>query len=183
MTRFAALVLVCFAVSVTTFATSYGPPLDREICSPNGLFLLRIHARSGKHEVFGANSPSRRKPLWSFVRHVWHDECFVSDDGNSVVWVAWQFVKKNDLQTNAIEVWSSQGLASQASYSKVGDVRPLSRGEVGPIGDFWRVWRADCAWENGLVVIKHRKGTISVDPASCTITRSDASRRVSEPVR
>ncbi|MBK8094420.1 MAG: hypothetical protein IPK32_21265 [Verrucomicrobiaceae bacterium] len=152
------------------FATSFAPPKDRLVKSENEHFVLRVHAKNGKHEVFAAKNPKR--VLWSFTRPIWHDEYFVSDDGSRVVWIAWEFVKTDELQNNAVEIWSKDGIAKKASFKEVGDIHRPSSEQVAPIGDFWRIWRDDCTCKNGIItLLQRRKNSVRVDLNHTTITK------------
>ncbi len=151
------------------FGTSYAPLQERLVKSQNGLFVLRVHPKDGMHEVFAAKEP--RRVLWSFTRTVWHDEYFVSDDGLRVAWIAWEFVKTDELQNSAVEIWTKDGIAKKASFTDVGDLHRPSSKEVTPIGDFWRIWRDACMHRDGIVTIQQRKNSVRVDLSNATITK------------
>ena len=150
--------------------TSYAPPEDRRVKSQNELFVLRVHPKGGKHEIFAAKDLKR--VLWSFTRPVWHDEYFVSDDGLRVVWIAWEFVKTDELQNSAVEIWSKDGIVKKASFIELGDMHRPSSEQVAPIGGFWRIWRDACMFKDGKVTIQQRrKNTVRVDLNNATITK------------
>lgn len=162
--------VVLMAFASTAFATSYAPPTDREIKSSNGKYILRISAKDSMHYVFEKSSP--KKVLWSFSRHLWHDDYYLSDDGARVVWVAWPYVQVSETSKSAIEVWTKDGLKEAATFDKVGDLRKPSKGEIAPIGDFWRVWRAASFYEHGQVtVVQSHKITVNIDLKTGKISR------------
>ena len=130
-------------------ATSFGPPTNRTVKSPNGEVELRIKAKSGRHVIYKG---SRR--LWSFKKEVWHNDYFVSNDGKYVMWVAWEFVSFENLDEAALIIFSADGEILRKSFSEVSTPRRYQRGEVGPIGDFWRIWRGKIEQENDLVKIE-----------------------------
>jgi len=144
------LVMACFCFISSAQATSYAKPKDRDIKSSNGQYLLHINAGSGLHEV-----KEGEKVLWSFEKNVWHNDYYVSDDGKYVLWVAWKYVKEEDLQAEAVVVYSSEGVVLKKTYAEVGTPRKYKEDEIGPIGDFWRIWRAG-------VIIKERVISIEV---------------------
>jgi hypothetical protein len=153
------------------FGTSYAPPEDRLLKSQNELFVLRVHPKSGKHEIFAAKNPKR--VLWSFTRPVWHDEYFVSDDGLHVVWVSWEFVKTDDLQNSAVEIWCKDGIAQKGSYTEIGDIRRPSSEQVSPIGESWRIWRDACTCKDGIVTIQQRrKQSVRINLNNLAITKT-----------
>ena len=163
-------IVLIAAFLVDVFGTSYAPPQERLVKSQNELFVLRVHPKGGKHEIFAAKDPQR--VLWSFTRPVWHDEYFVSDDGLRIVWIAWQYVKTDELQNGAVELWSKDGIAKKASFTEVGDIHRPSSEQVAPIGDFWRIWRDACTCKDGIVTIQQRrKNSVRVDLNNATITK------------
>ena len=142
-----AVILLCFVDSL--MATKFGPPKDVEIKSPNGQFLLHISAESGRHEVREGS-----KVLWSFDRDVWHDDYFVSDDGQFVLWVSWFFVKAEDVKATALTVYSKSGAAFEKTFAELGTPRAYRKDEIGPIGDFWRIWRGDVSRKGEVISIE-----------------------------
>ena len=145
-----ALVPVLFAGMLTTaLATSFAPPTDRVVKSPNGTYALHIHAKSGKHEIKKGN-----EVLWSFKRDVWHNDYYLSDNGKHVLWVGWQYIKVSDAsKTSAIAVYSADGSVSERTISKVSTPRRYKKTEIGPIGSFWRIWRDKSSREGEIVTI------------------------------
>ena len=128
--------------------TSYAPPEDRTAQSPNGKFTLRIDPKSGRHRVYQG-----KKRLWSFQQEVWHDAFFLSNDGQRVMWLAWPYVQTEALNTPAMIIFSPSGIVLQRSYSEVSKPRRYRRGEIGPIGSFWRVWRDDASQDGDTVTV------------------------------
>jgi hypothetical protein len=129
-------------------ATSYADPEDQVVKSPNGQYHLHIKAKTGLHEM-----REGEKVLWSFNREVWHDDYFVSNDGKHVLWVSWDTVKEDDVKTEALVVYASAGVALKKTYAELGTPRPYHKGEVGPIGDFWRIWRGDITRKDEVISI------------------------------
>jgi len=134
----------------TALATSFAEPQDREVKSANGKYSLKIEAESGKHRIYEGE-----KLLWSFEREIWHDEYFVSNDGKHVLWVAWKFVREDQVKRDvAVKVYGAKGVEMSQTYDQVSQPRPYAEGEVGPIGDFWRIWRGECKQEGDVVTIQ-----------------------------
>lgn len=129
-------------------ATSYADPKDHVVKSPNGQYHLHINAKSGLHEL-----REGEKALWSFNREVWHDDYLVSSDGKHVLWVSWDSVKVDDVKTESLVVYSSDGVAFKKTFAELGTPRPYHKGEIGPIGDFWRIWREDVTRKEEVVSI------------------------------
>ena len=127
-------------------ATSYAPPEDRVVKSANGQYSLDINAETNRHEI-----RKGKKVLWSFERRIWHDEFYLSNDGQRVLWVAWENVQVDDAkrwrnrqadqaqQEEAIVVYSPDGVLVRKTFAEVS--APIKPVGPGPIGDFWRVWR------------------------------------------
>jgi len=146
------LSLTSLAVSgflTSAMATSYAPPQDKEVKSANGKYTLKITAKTGEHRVFVGN-----KELWSFKRDVWHHETFLSNDGAHVVWVAWRHVKdESTAKGEAIAAYSAEGKVVSKTYDQVSKPRARGGREIGPIGDFWRLWRGKVEQEGNAVTI------------------------------
>ena len=127
-------------------ATSYAPPQDRVVRSPNGQYSLEINAKNSRHEI-----RKGKEVLWSFERRIWHDEFYLSNDGQRVLWVAWERVQVDDgkgwrnrqadeaQQEEAIVIYSPDGVILKKTFAEVSN--PVKPEGPGPIGDFWRVWR------------------------------------------
>ncbi|MFM7180527.1 MAG: hypothetical protein ACKO2G_03560 [Verrucomicrobiales bacterium] len=128
--------VIFFSLISSARATKFAAPEDEEVKSPNGRYLLHINAKSGQHEVREGT-----KVLWSFKKDVWHNNYSVSNDGKHVLWVAWTFVKAEDIKTEALTVYSSEGVVLKKTYAELGTPRRYRDDEIGPIGDFWRIWR------------------------------------------
>ena len=138
-------------------ATSFVQPKDQKIYSSNGQYVLHIKAKSGHHDVRkskGGLLPFLRKHSWSFKREVRHDQYFVSNDGKYVLWVAWPFVQINSVQKPAIIIYSAKGEVLSRQYSDISKPRRYRRREVGPIGDFWRIWRGEVTSKGDVITIE-----------------------------
>jgi hypothetical protein len=138
--------ILAFGFLTKAMATSYGPPQNRVVKSPNGQYSLNINTRSSRHEI-----RKGKEVLWSFERRIWHDEFYLSNDGQRVLWVAWDHVQVDDgkgwrnrqadeaQQEEAVVVYSPDGVLLKKTFAEVSiPAKPVG---PGPIGDFWRVWR------------------------------------------
>jgi hypothetical protein len=136
-------------------ATKIGQPEDRVVRSPNSEYVLHIETKSGRHEIRKGT-----KVLWSFARKVWHDNYYLSNDGQSVLWVAWKHVKADDVEKNeALSIYSSEGVVSSKTFLEVSKPRHRREKERGPIGDFWRIWRDEKIARKGDVISIAVEGT------------------------
>lgn len=152
-----------------SFGTSIVPPSDKTILSPNQSYELKISAKSGLHRLRKAYG--LHKTLWTFRRHVWHDEYFVSSTGGHVACISWEFVKIEDLDLPAVVIYGATGEVAKMTFRQVGDARRYRRREIGPIGEFWRVWREAVAHTGETVEIKTPSGRkLAVDLAKGSIT-------------
>lgn len=154
----AAVLLIGFFNSAS--ATRFVAPSDQVVKSPNGQFHLHINATSGLHELREGT-----KFLWSFQRNVWHHDYFVSNDGKHVMWLSWRFVKADDLETEALTVHSSVGVALKKTFAELGTPRPYKNDEIGPIGDFWRIWRGEVTRKGEVIsiAVEGREKPIEID--------------------
>ena len=133
----------------TAMATKYAMPQDSEVKSDNGKYVLKITAKTGKHGVYEGD-----KLLWSFEREVWHNGYFLSNDGKHVLWVAWKHMKAEHTdKKEAVVAYAAEGKVMSKTFGQVSEPRPRGAREVGPIGDFWRLWRGKMEQEGNKVTI------------------------------
>lgn len=145
------LLLGCSIVQGTRFA----PPEKDEVFSLNGKFYVKIDPDSETHQVFSIED---LEPIWEFQRKVWHEEYFIANDGQSVVLVAWPFVSEPNLDKPAIIVYRADGKADNLAYNAVSTPRKYHPGEVGPLGDRWRIWRKGAEVQKTDLVIEVEGG-------------------------
>ncbi len=133
-------VLILCCMTSVAFATSYAPADAKKIYSLNKYYYIDFNPNQKQQNVMQENN---KKPLWSFnVDNQLGDEFFISNDGKHAYVIRSKFVKIDDLNTPAILIFSPKG-KTQYTYSQLGKPRVYRYREVGPIGDFWRVWRGD----------------------------------------
>lgn len=120
-------------------AYSMAEPEKHRVYSPNQEYFLVVNPRTYKHAVY--RSGFHLWPIWSFRQKIQFDSFYLSDDGESVAVVAWAFVQKNDTSKGAaVSIWHRNGKKCVFSFSDLSRPRPYRRGEIGPIGSFWRIW-------------------------------------------
>lgn len=130
-------------------AFKVAPPQDRSVRSPNGQYVLEINAKSGQHQVKKGS-----KTLWSFKKGANYGEYCLSNDGRFVFWASWAYVQADEAKKEvALAVYSSEGTVLQKRYAEVSVPRPYKEREIGPMGDFWRVWRQKVTQKEDLVSI------------------------------
>lgn len=143
-----AIALVCSAH--TALATSYAPPTKHDEPSPDQRFVLEVDPDSGVQTVVAA--ADRTRPLWSFRHPGGFDGYYLANDGRTVAVVAWEFVKVEDLDQPAIELWNASGRVRVYSVRDL-IARPPRIRDVGPIGWFWRRWLSDVAFDGRALVV------------------------------
>jgi len=134
-----ATAFLILAVATSAFATSFVPPQKRDVYSPNKEYFVRVDPQRNKLTVYRTTSPKRA--LWSIERPIWLEEYFISDSGSAVVFVAWEFVRTDQLNEPALIVYTSEGIALSKTYKEISKPRRIALNEVGPIGSFWRIWK------------------------------------------
>lgn len=166
MKTFVTCIVCAIACSfpVLAHATSYAQPKLRDVYSPNRKYFVRIHPDTEKHDIFAVGDDT---PLWSFTRHVWHDDYFVCNDGEFVAWVAWRHCKAEQVNDSAVIVYSRDGIAASHSYRDLCSPQRRLPWDVGPIGDFWRVWRKECQMAGDTITIN----TIGIGGKRIVLTR------------
>ncbi len=163
------LIAGCLLCGITwANGTSYAPPTDQTILSPDGKHQLAIIAKTGLHRVSESCNPA--KTLWSFKRPVGYDTYYLSSGGTKVAWVAWPFVTTDHFDRPAIVIYSASGTLASFAFRDIGDARPYRKGEIGPIGESWRIWLESIARTGDEIVVSTPKGKkIRIDLAKGAI--------------
>jgi hypothetical protein len=150
--KLSAVVFLCLINSA--MATSFSERVDHDVTSANGKFILHVSAKDGNHEVTGEFGSNKG---WKFSNHVAFQSFFVSDDGESVALVDWALCKADELDQPAVVIYTREGARRTFSYRELSIPRKRNEDEVGPVGDFWRVWRGDASLNGNLLTI-HGEG-------------------------
>jgi hypothetical protein len=131
-------------------ATSYAEPQKQDIASADGKFVLHVDPHAATQTVAAAADTAT--PLWSFPHEVGFASFFLASDGLSVAVVSWEFVKVDDLDEPAVELWSAKGRIKTYSHREL-IARPPRIHGVGPIGSFWRQWRTTATLDDTKLVV------------------------------
>jgi hypothetical protein len=133
-------VLLLLLTASPAFATSYVSPKRHDVFSRNRQFVLDVNPETKVHTV--CNSQDRATSLWSFSCDVWHFPFLLSDDGEVVATVAWEFIWGKDIATSdAVTFWNKSGVfRTHALRDLCPDPRWPRNEEVAPIGEDVRIW-------------------------------------------
>lgn len=131
-------------------ATKITKPVDHDVKSANGNFTLHVSAKEGNHEVTGEFHSNEG---WKFSHRVAFQSFFVTDDGESVAVVDWALCKADELDQPAVVIYGREGARRTFSYREISLPRKRNEDEIGPVGDFWRVWRGDASLNGYLLTI------------------------------
>jgi hypothetical protein len=148
-------------------ATSFGPPREHDVMSPNGEWKLHVDPKSKTHVVTRDDTV-----VWTLQRDVKYDALVISDDGTTIAAVAWSYVRVDDLDKPAVELWTKDGLQKSWSYREL-VAYPAHPGPGGPHGSFWRDWHD--GWRNeGTHLVIETTGAFryTIDFATRTYDRS-----------
>jgi hypothetical protein len=134
-------ITLVFGIMSIAFAIRYHPAKDLEVKSPNGIYTLRVSAQTSLHEVIKDN-----KVLWTFERDVWHNDYFLSNDGQRVLWVVHPnfHVMGED---SAVIVYAPEGVILKKSVDQISIPDPSS------IGGVISIWREGATQEGNVVTI------------------------------
>ena len=118
-------------------------PKDYSVNSPNGQYSLKVSSKTGEHQLYKVEQGNRAQGqlMWSFKRAVGLGSYHVSNDGRHVLWAAWEFVKQDKIDQNALTVYSKEGVELSLAYADVSKPVKYQNDIPGPRGDFWRMWR------------------------------------------
>lgn len=173
-TTFFILVTLITVIS-PLLATSYPPPQRQILRSTNGEWELVVDPRSEVHSVRRSAWPHRR--LWSFSAPVDLQTYFVSNDGQRVVVVQWEYCKANDLDSPAVTIYRAGRRERAYSYRSISRPRRYRAGEVGPIGSFWRIWYEELTQKGERVYIRPSgAGTKCIDLTSGELTSASVAK-------
>ena len=139
------------ALTGDLMATKITEPVDHDVKSANGKFTLHVSAEDGNHEVTGEFLSNGG---WKFSNRVAFQSFLVSDDGESVAVVDWALCKADELDQPAVVIYGREGARRTFCYREISIPRKRNEDEVGPVGDFWRVWRGDASLNGNLLTIK-----------------------------
>lgn len=187
-TIFKLLAVAFLCLINNAMATSFSERVDHDVKSANGKFVLHVSVKDGNHEVTGEFGSNKG---WKFSNHVAFQSFFVSDDGESVALVDWALCKADELDQPAVVIYGREGARQTFSYRELSIPRKRNEDEVGPVGDFWRIWRGDASLNGNLFTINGEGREPSVidlqsaklltlhegAPATDTPTTSEASER------
>jgi hypothetical protein len=168
--------LLIAALTATLSATSIKPQDSHEVKSSNGKFTLQVDAESGTHKVTGEFASGLGS--WEFKHDASQHQFFVSDDGQAAAVVHWHWCGGFGLELdspavviygrtavegggrrtlpNGDEIFVSSsrpGVLRSYTYSELSKPRQRKPDEIGPIGDFWRVWRGEATIKGNVLTI------------------------------
>lgn len=111
---------------------------------------------------------------WSFYWKVWHDTWAIDDNGKIVIWIAWKYLHEEDIERPCVAIFDWKGIKRIYSYQDISIPRKYKPDEMGPIGDFWRIWHTAIIVKNEAVIIQMDTGS------DMEITLTDGVLRKSE---
>lgn len=141
------------ALSASLTATSLAPPESREMASTNGRFKIHVNVDSGTHKITGEFALAAQP--WDFKHDASFHDFFVSDDGQAAAVVNWRWCGGFGLEPDspAVVIYGRAGVTRSYTYNQLSKPRERKPDEIGPIGDFWRVWRDDATIHGNLLTI------------------------------
>lgn len=128
---------------------------NHEVTSLNGKFKLHVNIDTHTHKITGEFSKGIQG--WEFQHDAFLHSSFMSDDGEAAAVVHWAWCKADEADSPAVVIYGRNGTLRSYTYRELSKPRERNPEEVGPIGDFWRVWRGD-ATINGDVLTIHVVG-------------------------
>jgi hypothetical protein len=145
------LLMAMITLTGNALATKFAPNDSHEVESTNGKFKLHVNAEGGGHEVTGE---FRFLKPWKFHHNVFVHRFFVSDDGEAAAVVHWAWCKADELDEPAVVIYGRNGARRIFTYRQLSTPRKPGKDEVGPIGDFWRLWRDEATIKGNLLTIQ-----------------------------
>lgn len=150
------------------FATSYAHPQKQTIHSANKEYFVIIDPNTKIHNVYHSKNP--KTVLWRFVDGVGHETYALSNSGDIVVRILWKFVSIKNIENGCIIIYKKgvNEVKKKDSKTKLSNVfdpyiiypykdvtilRKYKKDEVGPIGDFWRIWYESIKIKKNRIII------------------------------
>lgn len=153
----ACLIFITLFIS-TSYATKYAASEPQKIYSHNKYFYIQTNPGESKYSVMRIRH-HKAELLWSFSFHPeMSDDLFITNNGKKAYVVRGKYVKIADLHKPAVLIFTPDGLAAKHSYLQLTTPRKYRSHEVGPIGDFWRIWRGEAFLKHGSLQIDTVKG-------------------------
>ena len=175
------IVVGMLAVTGNIMATSIAPSASHEVASSKGKFKLKVDTTNLLHQVSGAFKSWSSG--WQFRHEVSNHSFFISDDGEAAAVVHWSWCQVDDLDEAAVVIYGRDGARRIFTYNELSKPRKRGDQEMGPIGDFWRVWRGDVTLKGNLLTIEVEGGkpcVIDLQSARLTTTADAAGAKPSE---
>jgi hypothetical protein len=148
---------IVIATLVTNLsATTFGPQDSHTVKSTNGKFELHVDTKSTTQRITGAFGSGLEG--WSFQHEMEQNSFFVSDDGEAAAVVQWSWIQDYSLNKAAVVIYGRSGAERTFTYNELSKPRERKPEEIGPIGDFWRVWRSDATINGNLLTINIEGG-------------------------
>lgn len=154
MRKIVILVIFIFFTGTPAFAKRYTAPKGKQIYSTNGKFFINIDPKYNKIEVY--LSSSKNVLRWTLNKKIRFQRYFISNDGKRIFIVKGRFCNKNELNAEAVSIYTKSGLKKSFSYSQLSIPRKSRYGDNGPEEPYWRVWRDEA------ITVKNERIVISV---------------------
>jgi len=148
------LIIIIFNFFILSPATAerYTAPKGEQIYSSNAKFFINIDPQYNRIEVFSASN--KNTLLWTLNKKIGFHRYFISNDGERIFIVKERFLKANDLNAEAVSIYTKNGLEKSFSYSQLSKPRRSRKGDTGPEESYWRVWRDEpVIVENNQIII------------------------------
>ncbi len=163
----ALLLMTMIALTGNALATKFAASKSHDVESTTGKFKLHVNAEDGIHEVSG---DFRFLKPWKFHHDISNHSFFVSDDGEAAAVVHWRFCQTGELDEPAVVIYGRDGARRIFTYRQLSTPRKLGEDEIGPIGDFWRIWRGEASMKGDILTISVEGGPPrSIDLSSCEL--------------
>lgn len=140
------------------YATSFTTPSKERVYSENGKYFALVDPSSNRISVHEKDNPKTEH--WFFNWKVGNDTWVVANSGNTVVWIAWKYLTKDDVDRPCIAVFDFSGVKQFYRCAELTKLRKYKVNEIGPMGDFWRIWYESIMKKDNTIVIETSEGNI-----------------------
>lgn len=156
MTYFKQIILVLMFLTSQVQATSFVAPKKERIYSENSEYFLLVEPSLKRISVHKTDAP--KSELWFFGWPVSYDTWAVANTGNTAIWVAGKYLTEDSVNRPCITVFDFAGVKRFYSCKEITEPRKYRADEVGPIGDFWRIWYESIEKKKNSILIETSQG-------------------------
>lgn len=167
------------ALTASVLATKI-KEVSHDVSSANGKFKLHVDVDTHIHKITNVAKDAPSHSNWEFKHDAQFHSVFLSDNGRVAAVVHWAWCQEDELDSPAVVIYDRMaekfgaagvkdgkeilatgfrpGIKKSYTYRQLSKPRVRKPDEIGPIGDFWRVWHVDATVKDDILTINVEGG-------------------------